>query len=155
MDQQRIYTIGHGDRTVFEFTDCLSSFEIRTVADVRSWPRSRIHPHFDREELEPALTCAGFLYRWLGPELGGFRSTGYEAHMETDLFREGIRKIKALARKAVTAFLCAERDPAGCHRRHIAEVLKKQGYTVEHIVGPGRILLPGERPDDQGMLFPL
>jgi uncharacterized protein (DUF488 family) len=153
--EQRIFTIGHGDRTLSELTECLSAFEVRTVADVRSWPRSRHLPHFDRDALEPALTSAGFLYRFLGRELGGFRSTGYEAHMETNLFKEGIKKLKALAKESPTAFLCSERDPAGCHRRHIAEVLKQQGFTVEHIVRPGQILLPGERPDDQGTLVPL
>lgn len=155
MAERRIYTIGHGDRTLPELTECLSSFEVRTVVDVRSWPRSRHHPHFDREALEPALTSAGFIYRFLGRELGGFRSTGYEAHMETDLFHQGMKKLEALAKNSVTAFLCAERDPAGCHRRHIADQLTRNGFTVEHIVMPGQILLPGERPDDQGTLFPL
>ncbi len=125
------------------------------MADVRSWPRSRHHPQFDRETLEPALTAAGFLYRFLGRELGGFRSAGYEAHMETALFRDGIRKIEALAGEALTVLLCAERDPAACHRRHIADRLVEAGFTVDHIVGPDRILLPGERPGDQGTLFPL
>ncbi len=155
MAERRIYTIGHGDRTLPEFTVCLRSFGIHTVVDVRSWPRSRRQPQFDREALEPALTSAGFLYRFLGRELGGFRSTGYEAHMETDLFREGLRRLEALAKEAVTVFLCAERDPAGCHRRHIAEQFTRKGFVVDHIVMPGQILLPGERPDDQGTLFPL
>jgi uncharacterized protein (DUF488 family) len=152
---RRIYTIGHGDRTFPELTECLHSFEIRTVVDVRSWPRSRAYPHFDRELLEPALTSSGFLYRFLGRELGGFRSTGYEAHMETELFAEGLKKLESLAKEALTAFLCAERDPAGCHRRHIAERLTRRGFVVDHIVQPGQILLPGERPGDQGTLFPL
>jgi uncharacterized protein (DUF488 family) len=152
---QKIYSIGHGDRTTEDLIACLRSFEISVVADVRSWPRSRHHTHFDREQLEPALTTAGYLYRWLGPELGGFRPTGYEAHMKTDLFAAGIRKLAALGRDAVTAFLCAERDPTGCHRRHIARVLADRSFAVEHIVAPGQVLLPGERPGDQGTLFPI
>ena len=155
MAERRVFTIGHGDRTQPELEECLRSFGVRTVADVRSWPRSRQHPQFDRETLEPKLTSAGFVYRFLGRELGGFRSTGYEAHMETDLFRDGLRRLEALANEAVTAFLCAERDPTGCHRRHIAAALTRKGFTVDHIVMPAQILLPGERPGDQGTLFPI
>jgi uncharacterized protein (DUF488 family) len=148
-----LYTIGHGDRTLDDLLECLRSFGIAVVADVRSYPASRHHPHFGREELEPALTTAGFTYRWLGKELGGFRSEGYEAHMETALYREGIDRLLALAREAPTVVLCAERDPAECHRRHIATTVKEQGLKVRHILGVDRLMEPGERPEDQGTLF--
>ena len=148
-------SLGHGDRSLSELVMCLESFEVTTVADVRSWPSSRRQPHFDREELEAALTARGYLYRWLGKELGGFRTTGYEAHMETELFAEGLERLARLAREAPTAFLCAERDPAGCHRRHIATALARRGFAVRHVLAPGRVLLPGERPEDQGTLFPM
>jgi len=150
-----LYTLGHGDRSREEFFDCLGSFAIRTVADVRSYPVSRRHPHFGRDELEPALAREGYLYRWLGHELGGLRADGYEAHMETDAFGRGLAQLMKLAPEAPTAILCAERDPAGCHRRHVARALRERGFEVRHIIEPGRVLLPGERPEDQGPLFDL
>jgi len=148
-----LYTIGHGDRSLDDLVECLRSFEIVTVADVRSYPASRHHPRFSREELEPALTTHGFTYRWLGKELGGFRSEGYEAHMETELFRDGLSRLLALAREAPTVVLCAERSPSDCHRRHIATKATAEGVEVGHILDVGRLLSPGERPEDQGTLF--
>ncbi|MEN8149338.1 MAG: DUF488 domain-containing protein [Planctomycetota bacterium] len=148
-----LYTVGHGNRTFEELVACLRSFEVETVADVRSYPASRHHPHFGREELEPALVSEGFTYRWLGKELGGFRSEGYEAHMETDLFREGLSRLLAMARESVTVILCAERGPSDCHRRHIAAAAERAGVEVAHILDGGRLLQPGERPEDQGELF--
>ncbi|MHC4472626.1 MAG: DUF488 domain-containing protein [Planctomycetota bacterium] len=150
-----VYSVGHGSRTFGELDECLRSFGVRTLADVRSFPTSRRHPQFDQEALERALTESGVAYRWLGRELGGFRSDGYEAHTRTDLFREGIGRLAALAEGSTAAFMCAERDPAGCHRRFIARELAGRGFTVHHIIEPGRVLLPGERPEDQGTLFPL
>ena len=89
--------MGHSDRTLLELLECLDSFGVRVVADVRSWPKSRHHPQFSRENLEPALTERGFRYRFLGRELGGMRTGGYEAHMRTGLFREGLDRVIALA----------------------------------------------------------
>ena len=152
---ETVFTIGHGDRTLENLVESLRSFGVATVVDVRSYPASRAHPHFGREALEPALTAEGFLYRWLGRELGGFRQVGYETHMETDLFAEGIERLAAIATDSPTAILCAERDPAGCHRRFIATTLESRNMTIRHIVDPDRHLLPGERPEDQGTLFDL
>lgn len=149
----QLYTVGHGNRTFEELVACLRSFGIVTVVDVRSYPASRHHPHFTREELEPALVSEGFTYRWLGKELGGFRSEGYEAHMESDLFRDGLSRLLAMAGESVTAVLCAERLPADCHRRHIAAAAEAAGVATAHIVDEGHLLQPGERPEDQGELF--
>jgi uncharacterized protein (DUF488 family) len=148
-----VYGLGHGDRSSEDLLECLRSFDILVVADVRSYPSSRRHPRFDRDEMERAISAAGLVYRWLGRELGGYRPEGYEAYMRTAPFRDGIERLSALARRDPTVFLCAERDPAGCHRRFIALELVARGFAVEHIVEPGRALLPGERPEDQGTLF--
>ena len=153
--RKEVFTIGHSSRSLDELFECLRSFDIAILADVRSWPASRHHPQFDRAQLEAAATAEGFLYRFLGRELGGLRAEGYEAHMETDLFREGLDRLVGLTRDSAVAMLCAEREPAGCHRRHLARALEERGYTVRHIVDAGRELLPGERPGDQGTLFPL
>jgi uncharacterized protein (DUF488 family) len=146
-----LYTLGHGDRQLAEFLACLDDYEVRAVADVRSFPASRRQPWFTREALEAAVAESGRLYRWFGRELGGMRAVPYEEHMETALFRQGMDRLVALARAEVTAVVCAERDPAACHRRHLARLLRAEGFEIRHILEPGRLLPPGE---DQGTLFP-
>lgn len=155
MEERTVFTLGHGDRTLEDLLECLRSFPIEAVADVRSFPASRRQPWFSREELEPRLVKEGFAYRWFGPELGGFRAEGYEPHMKSDAFADGLARLAALAEEKPTAILCAERDPAGCHRRFLARALADRGFTIRHVVDPGRTLLPGEGPEDQGTLFPL
>ena len=47
-----IWTIGHSNHTFEHFTKLLQAEGIEVVVDVRSYPYSRIAPHFNREELE-------------------------------------------------------------------------------------------------------
>ena len=62
MSERTVHTLGHGARTFDELIDCLRSFEISVVVDVRSYPASRHHPHFDRDALEPALAREGIRF---------------------------------------------------------------------------------------------
>ncbi len=132
---REIYTVGHSNLPLEGFLELLEAWGIEAVADVRRFPTSRKHPHFSRENLEPALRGAGIEYVFLGEELGGYRPGGYEAHMATPEFRQGLGKLEGLARAKRTAIMCAERDPRGCHRRFIAEALLKRGFRVIHILG--------------------
>ncbi len=67
-----IWTIGHSNHTLEHFLDLLRTHAIDVVADVRSTPFSRRHPHFNRERLKAALAGAdaGIDYIFLGAELG-------------------------------------------------------------------------------------
>ncbi len=150
-----VYTLGHGDRELPELLACLRSFSVSIVADVRSWPVSRRYPWFRRETLEAALVSEGITYRFLGRDLGGLRADGYEAHTRTPAFQDGLRHLADLVRQAPTAVLCAERDPAECHRRHIAAALAAEGFAVLHIEGPGRLYPALPSGGTQGTLFPL
>ena len=47
-----LYSIGHSNRTLGEFLELLSSQDIRVVADIRSLPRSKYVPHYNRELLQ-------------------------------------------------------------------------------------------------------
>jgi len=47
-----IYTIGHSTRPQEEFIAVLRHYGIITLVDIRSMPRSRHNPQFNREELE-------------------------------------------------------------------------------------------------------
>lgn len=67
-----IFTIGHSTRPLAAFLDLLRVHGIRRLADVRTVPRSRRHPHFAGDALERSLAQAGIEYRHF-PGLGGLR----------------------------------------------------------------------------------
>ena len=133
-----IYTLGHSTRSLEDFIALLKELGVEAVADVRRFPRSRHNPQFGRETLEQALAAEGIEYHWLGENLGGYRSGGYEAYTESESFREGLRKLEALAGRKKTAVMCAEKLWFRCHRRFIADELVKKGWEVWHIIEPGR-----------------
>ncbi|HID63001.1 MAG TPA: DUF488 domain-containing protein, partial [Anaerolineae bacterium] len=66
-----IYTIGHSNHTVGDFTALLRKHAIEVVVDVRSQPYSRYVPHFNRETLARVLREQGFTYEHKGDRLGG------------------------------------------------------------------------------------
>ena len=64
-----VYTIGHSTRTLEELVTALRAFDVKTLADIRSFPMSRRLPHFNRESLEHELPRCGISYIWM-KELG-------------------------------------------------------------------------------------
>lgn len=92
-----IYTAGHSTRSTAELIALLREAGVRAVADVRRWPVSRRHPQHSRPALAPALEAAGITYHHLGQALGGYRSGGYEAWMETAEFQAGLTELERLA----------------------------------------------------------
>jgi len=131
-----VVTVGHSDRSARELLYLLRGQGVTLVADVRSAPWSRRHPQHSRPSLERSLGEAGIGYAWLGATLGGLREEGYGAWRETAEYRRGLEELVALARRETVAVLCAERDPAHCHRRFIAEDLQQRGLRVRHVLGP-------------------
>jgi len=151
-----IYTLGHSTRSLDELAELLHEAGVHLVADVRRFPASRRHPHFEREALARALSHAGIAYAWLGEALGGrvpellpaersqnrawtepaFRR--YADAMTTPRFRAGLAELEARARERTTALLCAERLWWRCHRRLLADGLRARGWRVVHLERPGR-----------------
>jgi uncharacterized protein (DUF488 family) len=136
------------------------------VADVRRFPASRRHPHFSRENLEPALRERGVDYVWL-PALGGRRSPrpdsantgwrvaafrGYADYMETREFGGALDGLLGIARSRRTAIMCAESLWWQCHRRLIADALLALGHDVMHIMSrddatPHKLISPASIRD--------
>lgn len=146
-----VWTIGHSTRTLESFLGLLVENGIEAVVDVRRYPGSRRWPHFARESLARALDECGLTYLWL-PELGGRRSPradsintawrspafrGYADYMATEAFAEGLDRLVNLACGLRTAVMCAEAVWWRCHRGLIADVLRRLGFDVIHILGPG------------------
>ncbi len=151
--QVRIWTVGHGNRAADALVGLLRGAGIRTLVDVRARPASRRHPWFAREALAARLAAEGIDYFWEGRDLGGLRSLSgwsphealaepglraYAQHMGSEAFRQAALRVLALAERAPTALLCAETDPARCHRSLLADhLVAVLGVEVVHLVGPG------------------
>ncbi len=128
----RIFSIGHSNRTLVELIDILKVYGIETLADIRSYPRSKRNTQFDRESLERELPAAGIGYVWI-KELGGMGGSGYEEHMNTPEFEAGLDALIALASGKKTALMCAELDWRRCHRGFVSQALHSLGWDVVHI----------------------
>jgi len=133
-----VWTIGHSNRSVERFLELLEEQGIRTLIDIRSFPTSKVE-HFKREEMERWLPDHGVEYVWLGKELGGYRRGGYQAHMKTKLFRDGVKKLLELAKKGQVCIMCMEKNPKYCHRRFLTAYLERKGVEVVHILEKGQV----------------
>ena len=137
-----VYTLGTSTRTAQEFVELLSSRGVEAVIDVRKYPSSRFE-HFCRENLAGLLHESGIEYVYLGNELGGYRTGGYQRFVETPEFGAGLEKLEAVAADKRAAVVCAERFPWRCHRRFIALELESRGWEVVHIIDVDRDWQPG------------
>jgi uncharacterized protein (DUF488 family) len=132
-----IYTLGTAHRTKDEFLALLTERNIEIVADVRRFPKSKLQ-HFAQEQFKDWLGSCGIEYVWLGDSLGGYRKGGYEAHMQTAPFREGLMALEKEGWRKPVAVVCAEKLPWRCHRRFLGKELTRRGWKVIHLIDPGR-----------------
>ena len=66
------FTIGHPTRQIGEFIDLLTASQVGLVVDVRTIPRSRTNPQYNREALPELLSGSQIAYEHIA-ELGGRR----------------------------------------------------------------------------------
>jgi uncharacterized protein (DUF488 family) len=136
-----IYFLGTSNRSIEEFLEILKIYSINLVVDVRRFPTSKFE-HFKKENLEPLLLKENIKYLYLGKELGGYRSQGYESYTYTQEFKKAIEVLKELSKENTLCIICAERIPFRCHRRFIAQALAKdKELKVLHILEKDRTLL--------------
>ena len=147
-----LWTIGHSNRSLDDFLALLAAYQIELLADVRRFPGSRKHPHFNQAELARSLPAAGVAYEPF-PELGGrrkprpdspntaWRNESFRAYadfMETGEFRAGIDRLLKNANERRVAVMCSEAVWWRCHRSLIADYLKVQGIEVQHILSKSK-----------------
>jgi len=150
-----LHTIGHGNRDAGEFIALLQQAGIRQLLDVRAFPVSRRHPHFERSALENALREARIAYTWEGEALGGRRRPGrdsrnvalrnpsfraYADHMLQPGFRSALDRVLESAARRPAAIMCAERLPWQCHRYLISDSVVARGVPVLHIVSQNTLM---------------
>lgn len=143
-----LYTIGHSNRSTEELLSILRAHGIERIVDVRTVPRSRRNPQFDRDALRSVLAGLGIDYLHL-PSLGGLRQPmpqsrngaltdpamrGYADEMETGEFQGGLDLLLEGARARRSAVMCAEADPAHCHRSLLSDAVTALGMRVVHIL---------------------
>lgn len=147
-----IHSLGHSSLEIDDFLAFLREAGIERLVDVRRYPSSRRHQHFNRAPLQAALDRHGIAYRHV-EALGGFRELtpesrhralegddrqGYADHMDGEEFRTAVMKLATWAERPL-ALLCAEARPEHCHRLLLCDALVDRGHEVLH-------LLPGEAP---------
>jgi uncharacterized protein (DUF488 family) len=147
-----VMTIGHSTRAATEFIQLLKAHQVNRLVDVRTVPRSRHNPQFNRSELSPALHSARLHYRYM-PGLGGFRHArrdsvntgwhnasfrGFADYMQTPEFRKNLDDLIELAKSERIAIMCAEAVPWRCHRSLIADALLAGEIEVREIISTTR-----------------
>jgi len=147
-----IFTIGHSTRPIEEFIRILKAHGVERVADIRTVPRSRRNPQFNRDVLPESVSRSGIAYEHIAA-LGGLRHArpdsvntgwrnasfrGYADYMATEQFAGGIERLCELARKTPCAIMCAESVPWRCHRSLVADALTARGIHVMHIMNAGK-----------------
>ena len=146
-----LFTIGHSNHPLGHFLTLLRSHAIETLCDVRTPPWSRHHPQFNQRALRAAVEREGIVYLYLGRALGGKpKERGYPIDASarfaviaaTPEFRAGLARLLVEVRTRRTAILCAERDPAVCHRSLLVCAHVPADVTVHHILGDGSLSAP-------------
>jgi len=167
-----IYTVGHSTRSLAELVDILRAHGVKRLVDVRTIPRSRHNPQFNRETLSKALHNRHLSYRHM-KSLGGLRHArpdsinagwrnasfrGFADYMQTAPFAEALQRLLKLAAEKPTAIMCAEAVPWRCHRSLIADALTARGYQVLDIMSmtsaKPHLLTPMARVHRQQVTYP-
>jgi uncharacterized protein (DUF488 family) len=143
-----VWTVGHSTRTAEELVELLHAHGIRLLVDIRTVPRSRRNPQFNKDALPDTLNRYGIAYRH-EPRLGGLRKPlkdsvnaawqnagfrGYADHMQTEEFATAVERLIDLAKELPLAVMCAESVPWRCHRSLLADALTARGVVVRHIM---------------------
>jgi uncharacterized protein (DUF488 family) len=142
-----LFTIGYEHATTQAMLDELEQSKVDLVVDVRAVSASR-RPGFSKRQLAAGLDERGIGYlhlRALGtPKEGRLAARAgnrdelfriYEKHLRTPQAREELDALTTLAKAGRRlCLLCYERDPEGCHRRRVAELIhERTGVKVENL----------------------
>ncbi len=168
----QVFALGHSTVPRDELLDRLESLGVRTLADIRSYPRSRHNPQFNTDVLADAASQRGLGYVHLRA-LGGRRRAvpgddtnagwhsasfrGYADYMQTQAFADALGELRDLAAKGAVAIMCSEAVPWRCHRSLVADALVARGAEVVQVIGanvrPHR-LTPFARIDGVRVTYP-
>ncbi|TAN29295.1 MAG: DUF488 domain-containing protein [Castellaniella sp.] len=171
-----LYTIGHSTHDLDSFVRLLQESGIQLLADVRTVPRSRTNPQFNRDTLPASLAPFNIAYqhmeslgglrgksRTTPPQVNGFWENDsfhhYADYALTETFRSGLDELITQSQRQPTAIMCSEAVWWRCHRRIIADYFLARQIPVLHIMGAGHVdpahLTPGAVvQEDLSVLYP-
>jgi len=150
--QRSVFTVGHSTRSAEDFVALLAAHGVQRLIDVRTIPRSRHNPQFNRDALAHTLKDAGIAYSHHAG-LGGLRKPrpdssnegwrnlsfrGYADHMQSAEFLGDLQSLMASAQSEQVALMCAEAVPWRCHRSLIADALLVRGFGCDELVDTKR-----------------
>jgi len=121
-----LYTIGHSNCGFLEFLKKLKDHSINILVDVRTFPRSRFCPHFNKKSFEEKLVIKNIKYLFRGKNLGGM---GLNIRYE-----ETIDEVFDLSKENNVCLMCSEKDYKKCHRYQLlTPEFEKRGLSVKHL----------------------
>lgn len=150
------FTIGHSNRTVGEFTELLREVQTDILVDIRTIPRSRTNPQFNKDTLPHSLTRLGIAYEHMA-SLGGLRGRtrgvpadangfwsnesfhNYADYALSDRFQAGLAHLLEEGAARRCTIMCAEAVWWRCHRRIVADYLLARSRAVYHLMAHGRL----------------
>jgi len=142
---QTIYTVGHNSLSFMQFITLIQANNISHIVDIRSIPYSKYAPWSDKSRLSELLRPFKIRYTYLGHKLGGKKinqeiQSKRQSQSSQGLYDEAIQVLLQLSVRDNLTLLCAEGDPAKCHRQHIiAQTLLETDIKVLHILKDGTI----------------
>lgn len=145
-----LFSIGYATKKIDVFIAQLQQHNIDAIADVRSVPYSKVFTDYRQENLIQSLNRVGIKYVYLGEELGprskvvehydDRNQVQFDRLAKSELFKQGVERLqKGLDTGLNIALMCAEKDPATCHRSLLVSYyLKKElDIDVQHIEHSG------------------
>ena len=169
-EQIPFFTVGHSTRTLAELVELLRSAEVTLLADIRTVPRSKTNPQFNRDTLPAALAASDISYehmaglgglrgksRTVAPDVNAFWTNdsfhNYADYALSPDFHVALGRLLEEGHERRCAIMCSEAVWWRCHRRIVSDYLIAHQEAVFHIMGPDRRepaqLTPGAviRPD--------
>ena len=150
------YTIGHSNRDPQTVIEMLKDADVRMLADVRAFPRSRSNPAFNVDHFPGLLRKEGIEYRHFD-SLGGLRKKqpdvddtvnafwrvrsfhNYADYALSEEFQSALDELEDTGADQSVALMCSEAVWWRCHRRLITDHLLARGHRVRHLMAPGTI----------------
>ena len=145
-EHDTIYTIGYEGYIIKKFIKKLKDSNIQHLIDVRELPLSRKNG-FSKEILKSNLKSVGIMYTHL-KDLGSPKNVRhqlykdmdyekffkeYQKHINDEDVMQNISIIEGLAKRRKSVMMCFEKDYKTCHRRIIAEELKRRGWKINNL----------------------
>lgn len=128
-----------------QFIGLLQKHHITHIIDIRSIPYSRQASWSNKSRLPEMLKPFNIRYSYLGHKLGGKKQSIDQVAQQQGvtpeaIYDEAIQILLHLSIRDNLSLLCAEADPAKCHRQHIiAQTLLKSEVEVIHILKDGTL----------------